>query len=204
MTPVRGRWLRRGLAVPLAALALAGCGIRSTEVPTDFGPAPSRAPCELSAPDLSAQSAGGIAVQVYLLCSSQLVTVDRTVELPKGATTAGDRVQVAQALLGELEQEPSTPEKQAGYTTDVRGGMTVTGPRAGDPDDALRLGIPPEDLSAFALAQIVCTLANSAAAENGTVTLGGPNTEPLRRYDCPPELRSRPGTTEPPSTVVTG
>ncbi|MFJ6568080.1 hypothetical protein ACIQNU_11690 [Streptomyces sp. NPDC091292] len=202
MTPVRGRWLRRGLAVPLAALALAGCGIRSTEVPTDFGPAPSRAPCELSTPDLSAQSAQGIAVQVYLLCSSQLVTVDRTVELPKGNTMAGDAVQVAQALLGELEQTPSTPEKQAGYTTDVRSGMTVAGPRPGDPDDTLRLGIPPEDLSSFALAQIICTLANSAASQNGTVTLGGPNTTPLRSYTCPTELKTRPGTTEPPSTAV--
>ena len=32
----------RLLAVPALAVLLAGCGIRATEVPTNFGPAPSR------------------------------------------------------------------------------------------------------------------------------------------------------------------
>ncbi|MGW1889573.1 hypothetical protein ACWCP6_04825 [Streptomyces sp. NPDC002004] len=193
---------RAGFAVAALSLLLAGCGIRATEVPTDFGPAPSRAPCALSGPEAETQTAKGIPVQVFLVCSSQLVTVDRSVRIPSGKASA-DRVRVAQALLDQLEETPSTAEKQAGYTTDVRGGMTVSGPRAGDPEETLRLGTPPEDLSSYALAQIVCTFANSAAAaEDGSVVLGGPGTEPLRRYKCTPEVRSRPGAVPPPSSLA--
>jgi methyl-accepting chemotaxis protein len=56
------------LAVPLLAVLLAGCGIRATEVPTDFGPAPSRVPCTLTEPDIGTQASRGILVQVFLLC----------------------------------------------------------------------------------------------------------------------------------------
>ncbi|MGW4968818.1 hypothetical protein ACWEP3_02225, partial [Streptomyces albidoflavus] len=42
---VRAAW---PLLAVVAAAVLSGCGIRATEVPTDFGPAPSRAACQLA------------------------------------------------------------------------------------------------------------------------------------------------------------
>ncbi|MFF4502236.1 hypothetical protein [Streptomyces sp. NPDC001401] len=196
----------RLLAVPaLLAALLTGCGIRSTEVPTDFGAAPSRVQCSLAEPDVSTQASRGLPVQVFLLCSSSLVAVDRTVRVPDGSPDSQRRVLVAQGLLDQLAATPSAAEKEAGYTTDVRGGMTVSGPRSGDPEDALRLSNPPGDLTSFALAQVVCTFSDSAAAEgDGSVILGGPGKEPLRRYECTDEVRSRPGTEQPPSSEVTG
>ncbi|WP_330293674.1 hypothetical protein [Streptomyces sp. NBC_00576] len=201
-------------AVPLfavLAVLLAGCGIRATEVPTDFGPAPSRVPCSLSdvpgpsAPNVAAQTSAGVPVQVFLLCASQLVTVDRAVRVPDGTAEAQRRVLVAQGLLDELARTPAASETAAGYTTDVRGGMSVRGPGPKDPEDALRLSTTPDDLASYALAQIVCTFSDSAAAEgDGHVVLGGPDTDPLRRYACTPEVRSRPGAQVPPSSGVDG
>ncbi|KMS66355.1 lipoprotein [Streptomyces viridochromogenes] len=192
------------LALSLTGAALlAGCGIRSTEVPTNFGPAPSRVHCSLSEPDVSTQAARGLPVQVFLLCGSQLVAVDRTVRVPDGTADSARRVLVAQGLLDELEATPSTAEKEAGYTTDVRGAMGVTGPRRNDPDETLRLSTPPDDLTSYALAQIVCTFSDSTAAEgDGSVILGGPSNDPPRRYECTDEVRTRPGSNEPPSTDV--
>ncbi|MEU1593690.1 hypothetical protein ABZ468_12770 [Streptomyces sp. NPDC005708] len=196
---------RPWLAVPLLATLLAGCGIRSTQVPTDFGPAPSRVPCALSGADLSAQAGRGIPVQVFLLCASQLVTVDRSVRIPDGTAEAERRVLVAQGLLGQLAARPSAAEKQAGYTTDVAAGIKVTGARDRDPENTFRLSVRVQDLTPYALAQIVCTFADSeaTAADDGTVVLGGPDVLPLRRYSCTPEVRSRPGSEEPPSSDVT-
>ncbi len=119
-------------SLPLLAVLLAGCGIRSTQVPTDFGPAPSRVPCALSGQDITTQSSHGIPVQVFLICSGQLVTVDRSVRIPDG-TAEGVRRVLGGAGSDELAETPSTPEQQAGYTTDVRGGMTVSGPRPQHP-----------------------------------------------------------------------
>ncbi|MFE6623547.1 hypothetical protein [Streptomyces sp. NPDC057740] len=185
------------------AALLTGCGIRPTEVPTNFGPAPSRVHCSLSEPNVSTQAARGLPVQVFLLCGSQLVAVDRTVRVPDGTADSARRVLVAQGLLDELEATPSTAEKEAGYTTDVRGAMAVTGPRPGDPDETLHLSTAPNDLTSYALAQIVCTFSDSTAAEgDGSVILGGPTTTPPRRYECTDEVRTRPGTNEPPSTDV--
>ncbi|MFF5182625.1 hypothetical protein ACFY30_02375 [Streptomyces sp. NPDC000345] len=198
--------VRRLLALPLLAGLLTGCGIRATEVPTDFGPAPSRVRCSLTEPDVTAQSArAGVPVQVFLQCGSSLVAVDRSVRVADGAADSERRVVVAQGLLDQLAASPSAAEKEAGYTTDVRGGMTVSGPGPKDPDDALRLSVPPGDLTSYALAQLVCTFSDSAAAEgDGSVVLGGPGTEPLRRYECTDEVRSRPGSAEPPSSEVAG
>ncbi|MFE9772606.1 hypothetical protein ACFYOV_13170 [Streptomyces sp. NPDC005931] len=191
------------VGLPVLAVLLAGCGIRATEVPTDFGPAPSRVRCTLGEPDVSTQSARGLPVQVFLLCGSSLVAVDRTVRVPDGATDSGRRLLVAQGLLDQLSVPPSADEKQAGYTTSVRGGLTVRGPRPGDPEDALRLSSAPSGLTSYALAQVVCTFSASAAAEgDGSVVLGGPDDEP-RRYECTDEVRARPGTKEPPSRKVT-
>ncbi|WP_030682808.1 hypothetical protein [Streptomyces cellulosae] len=196
--------VRRLLALPVLAVLLTGCGIRATEVPTDFGPAPSRVRCSLAEPDLSTQASRGLPVQVFLLCGSSLVAVDRTVRVPDGTADSARRVLVAQGLLDELAATPSTAEKEAGYTTDVHGGMTVSGPRPKDPVDALRLSSPPGELTSYALAQLVCTFSDSAAAEgDGSVVLGGPGGAPARRYACTDEVRTRPGGTEPPSAEVT-
>ncbi|MFF7855364.1 hypothetical protein [Streptomyces sp. NPDC007904] len=193
------------VAVAALGTLLAGCGIRATEVPTDFGPAPSRVRCSLAEPDASAQAARGLPVQVFLLCGSSLVAVDRTVRVPDGAADSGRRVLVAQGLLDELSVPPSAAEKEAGYTTSVRGGAAVSGPRPGDPEDALRLSTAPESLSSTALGQIVCTFSDSAAAEgDGSVVLGGPGDGPPRRYKCTDEVRARPGGTEPPSSEIAG
>ncbi|GAA3495548.1 lipoprotein [Streptomyces prasinosporus] len=185
----------------LGVTVLTGCGIRATEVPTDFGPAPSRVRCSLAEPDASKRAAPGLQVQVFLLCGSSLVAVDRTVRVPDGATDSGRRVVVAQGLLDELAASPSAAEEEAGYTTRVRSGTTVGGPRPGDPEDTLRLSTPPGSLASSALGQIVCTLSDSAAAEgDGSVILGGPDEAPPRRYACTDEVRTRPGGAEPPST----
>lgn len=200
MTTVRRRSVRPWAALGLLAALLTGCGIRSTQVPTDFGPAPSHVPCAVSG-DISTQTSGGVPVQVFLLCSAQLVPVDRSVSIPAGTAEGARRVLVAQGLLDELAETPSTAELQAGYATDVRGGMTVSGPRDKDPEETLRLSTPPDDLTRFALAQIVCTFADSAAAQDdGSVILGGPATTSLNRYECTPEVRASPGTESPPST----
>ncbi|MFE0133683.1 hypothetical protein ACFWY6_19255 [Streptomyces sp. NPDC059037] len=195
------RRLRAALLAAALTATLTACGIRSTEVPTDFGPGPSRVPCVMSGSSIASQSSG-IPVQVFLVCAAQLVTVDRTVRIPADKATT-DRVRIAQALLDELEHPPSDPEKQAGFATDVRGGTVVSGPGDDDPDDALRFSTPPEDLSAFALAQIVCTYADSAAAAGErSVILGGPGDAPLRRYECTQAVRQRPGTEAPPAETV--
>ncbi|MEU0248817.1 hypothetical protein ABZ192_31750 [Streptomyces sp. NPDC006235] len=192
-------------AVSVLALLLAGCGIRATEVPTNFGPAPSRVRCSLAEPDVSTQAARGLPVQVFLLCGSSLVTVDRTVRVPDGAADSERRMLVAQGLLDQLAAQPSPAEKEAGYSTDVRGGIAVGGPRPGDPEDTLRLSMAPDGLTSYALAQIVCTFSDSAAAEgNGSVVLGGPGAGPPRRYECTDEVRARPGSKEPPSKDAAG
>ncbi|GAA0915558.1 hypothetical protein [Streptomyces thermoalcalitolerans] len=191
-------------ALPALALLLTGCGIRPTEVPTDFGAAPSRVPCSLSQPSTAARPSPGVSVRLFLLCGSSLMTVDRTVEVPENTADARRRVLVAQGLLDQLAVPPSAEESAAGYATHVPDGLTVTGPRPKDPGEALRLSTAPESLTPYALAQIVCTLSDSAAAEgDGSVVLGGPDGTPLRRYQCNEELRSHPGTAKRPSTPVT-
>ncbi|MYW68522.1 hypothetical protein GTY65_31255 [Streptomyces sp. SID8379] len=187
----------------LSALVLAGCGIRPTEVPTEFGAAPTRVGCSLSGTDRAQASAGGqFPAQIYLVCTSQLVTVDRTVTLERGR--ASERAVVAQQLLEQLERKPSAEEAQAGYSTDVDAGMKVSGPREGDPANALRLSTPPDDLSPYALAQIVCTFANSkmTTGDGDHMVLGGPGSDPLRDYECTDAVKARPGTIPAPATTV--
>ncbi|WP_329118126.1 hypothetical protein [Streptomyces sp. NBC_01465] len=179
----------------IAALCAAatGCGIRDTSVPVDAGQAPSRVPCDLPAENVATQAMEGIPVRIYLVCGSQLVSADRTVQIPQGSDTA-DRVRVAQMLLDELQEPPTTAERQAGFTTDVRGSLTVNGPRKNDPRTALRLNRAPEDLPSAALAQVVCTYADSALVEeqDDAVLLGGPGGEQVRSYACTQELKARP------------
>lgn len=198
------RGARGLLAAGALGVLLAGCGIRATEVPTDFGPAPSRVRCSLAEPEVSTQAVRGLPVQVFLLCGASLVAVDRTVRVPDGAADAR-RVLVAQGLLDELSEQPSAAEREAGYTTRVRRGTTVSGPRPGDPEDTLRLSEAPGSLPSSALAQIVCTFSDSAAAESdGAVALGGPDNSRPRRYQCTDEVRSHPADEAPPSSEATG
>lgn len=174
----------------LCAVLAAGCGIRTTSVPVDAGPAPSRVPCAMPAEDVTAQAQRGIPVEVYLICASQLVTVDRTVQVQE---TKSDRIRVAVALLDELRKKPPGPEQQAGFSTDVPSALRVVGPRAGDPQGALRLSEQPEDLTPEALAQIVCTYAESEPlVQHGTVMLGGPGDYAPRGYLCTAETKASP------------
>ncbi|WBO64217.1 hypothetical protein [Streptomyces camelliae] len=197
--------VRRLLALPLLGLLLSGCGIRATQVPTDFGAAPSRVPCSLAGPDVATQSSQGVPVQVFLLCGASLVTVDRTVRVPDGTPDARRRVIVAQGLLDQLAASPSAAERSAGYTTYVPGGLNVSGPAPKDPEDTLRLNTPPSRLTSYALAQLVCTLSDSAATEgDGSVILAGPAPDTPRRYACTDDVRNRPGSAEPPSSEVLG
>ncbi|MFY4721585.1 hypothetical protein [Streptomyces sp. LaBMicrA B280] len=203
MTTVRrrARHGRRWLALPLLGTLLTGCGIRATQVPTDFGPAPSRVPCSLTGSGQSPQQ--GVPVQVFLLCGSSLVTVDRTVRVPEGTPDARRRVMVAQGLLDQLATAPSSAERSAGYATYVPGGLSVSGPAPHDPEDTLRLSTAPSRLPSAALAQLVCTLSDSAATEgDGSITLGGPSPAPLSRYACTDDVRNHPGTTAPPASDV--
>ncbi|MCX4770266.1 hypothetical protein [Streptomyces sp. NBC_01285] len=173
----------------LCAILAAGCGIRTTSVPVDAGPAPSRVPCEMPAQDATAQPRQSISAEIYLICNSQLVTVDRTFQVQEAKSGST----VAAALLAELRKEPPGPERQAGFSTDVPESLRVSGPRAGDPKGALRLSEQPEDLTAEALAQIVCTYTESEPlVQDGTVMLGGPGKYAPRGYLCTAETKASP------------
>ncbi|MFH9421312.1 hypothetical protein [Streptomyces sp. NPDC017529] len=191
----RVRLRRRAAALAAAALAalapaLAGCGIRGTSVPVDAGSAPSRVSCKVPGPAAPAVP-DGAPVKVYLVCSSALATVDRTVTVPK--QRPADRLQVAGDLLDELQEQPGTAEEEAGFSTSVPEDLEVSAPRAGDPEGTLRLSTRPEDLPSFALAQIVCTFGGSAAL-GGTdaAVLGGPGDSHPLRYACTAEVRAHP------------
>ncbi|MCX4724289.1 hypothetical protein OHB13_23275 [Streptomyces sp. NBC_00440] len=189
-----GRTKPAAILMGLAALCAltAGCGIRDTSVPVDAGAAPSRVPCNLPADGDTAQAPQGIPVRVYLVCGSRLVPVDRTVQIAEGRTLS-DGVRVAEKLLDELREKPTVTEKEAGFSTDVQDSLSVSEGRKSDPAGALRLSRDPADLPANALAQIVCTYAESAAAEtDGSVVLGGPDGDPPRAYSCTQQLKTRP------------
>ncbi|OSC57558.1 hypothetical protein B5180_37950, partial [Streptomyces sp. BF-3] len=160
----------------------------------------------------------GVSAEVYLVCASQLVTVERPV--PADAVGA-EPVEVARALLSEVQRAPSAGERRAGFTTAVPAGLRVDPPRDGapsagerragfttavpaglrvdpprdgDPAGTLRLSSQPEDLSEEALAQLVCTYAESdALVRDGSVVLGGPGDYPPRGYLCTSQTKSRPG-----------
>ncbi|MFI1185490.1 hypothetical protein [Streptomyces californicus] len=177
-------------AVVVAAL-VSGCGIRTTSVPVDAGAAPSRVPCRLSPSDVASVSPEGARATVHLVCASQLVTVERPVD--RGAV-GDDPAVVARALLAEAQRAPSAGERRAGFTTAVPVGLRVAAAREGDPAGTVRLSSQPEDLSAEALAQLVCTFAESEAlVRSGRVVLGGPGTYPPRRYLCTEQTKARPG-----------
>ncbi|WDG29099.1 hypothetical protein N7925_12405 [Streptomyces sp. CA-278952] len=189
--PLR-RHTAASLAAVLAAAALvSGCGIRTTSVPVDAGPAPSRVPCRLSSSDVATRSPDHVSTTVYLVCTSQLVTAERPVAAD---ATGADPLAVARALLEEVQQAPTADERRAGFTTAVPAGLRVSPARDGDPAGAVRLSSQPEDLSAEALAQLVCTYAESETlVRDGSVVLGGPGDYPPRGYLCTSQTKSRPG-----------
>ncbi|MEU1277711.1 hypothetical protein [Streptomyces sp. NPDC005805] len=189
----RARRTRAAALLGLAgALALAGCGIRPTQVPVEAGPAPSRVPCEVSADDMTPQSGRtGIPLRVYLVCATQLVPVERTAATPDDKAAAS-RLHAAQTLLDALQQDPSTAEHEAGLMTYLRGPLVLSGAREGDPEGTLRLSRPPEDLPAEGLAQLVCTLVETRSGRNGALLLGGPGDWAPRAYLCPPSVKERP------------
>jgi hypothetical protein len=179
-------------AVLLAVLPLAtGCGIRTTSVPVDAGPAPSRVSCAVPKPENSPGVTDAQVEHVYLVCGMQTTPVPRTVQVRQRAT---GRVEQVRELIAQLQRSVLGAEAKAGFATTVPGTLEVAGPAPGDRFDALRLGQPIEDLPSFALAQIVCTIAVSDLASPGhSVVLGGP--EPggkVSRYTCTPDLRTRP------------
>nr|WP_010300693.1 hypothetical protein [Streptomyces sp. SA3_actF] len=179
-------------------LLLAGCGIRPTEVPTDAGPAPSRLPCVLDEDSVS-QPPGTTPAKVYLVCGAQLVVVNRYLSEP----AAPGAVPVARQLLDQLLLQPSEAERLAHFTSAVPSGTALAGPRPGDPAHTLRLTVDPAGLTGPGLAQLVCTLGESAAATaRGTVLLGGPGESPVRAYECDRELRGNPGRTPVPTVPV--
>ncbi|EFG65238.1 conserved hypothetical protein [Streptomyces sp. SPB074] len=194
-----GRPVRRACGV-LAGLALllAGCGIRPTEVPTDAGPAPSRLPCVLDEDGVS-QPPDTTPAKVYLVCGAQLVVVNRYL----AERSAPGAVPVARQLLDQLLLQPSEAERLAHFTSAVPSGTALTGPRPGDPAHTLRLTVDPAALTGPGLAQLVCTLGESAAATaRGTVLLGGPGESPVRAYECDRELRGNPARTPVPTVPV--
>ncbi|MFP8885997.1 hypothetical protein [Streptomyces mangrovi] len=202
----------RASAAALAALALGGCGIRSTPVPVDAGPAPSRASCAApAAEEERGPGDGSVRADVFLVCGGTVSAVGRTVA-PGGseqgpAPESGSesdpesgpdaRLETARELLRELRRNPSRAEREAGFGSSVPGDLEIGGPVDGDPGGTLRLSRDPGGLPSFALAQIVCTLTGTAAAgRDGSVVLGGPvrdgGGEPPLRYSCTDALRGSP------------
>ncbi|KOX26630.1 lipoprotein [Streptomyces sp. NRRL F-6491] len=186
----------------MAAL-VAGCGIRTTSVPVDAGAAPSRVPCSTAEDGTTGTT--GVPVRVFLVCGSQLETVERRSPLPEGKADA-DPVRTARLLLTQLLAVPSESERRAGFTTAVRGPLTVGGGHRDDPAGTLRLSRQPEDLAPVALSQLVCSFAESSAGTSDrTVLLGGPGPYAPKRYRCTTELRERPESappTAPPPTAT--
>lgn len=159
-------------------------------MPVDAGAAPSRVPCRTSAA-ATRQPLESIPVHIYLVCASELATVERTVEADESGS---DRLRMARSLLSELQQVPPVDERRAGFATDVPSDLRVTEARKGDPEGTLRLSRQPEDLPAEALAQVVCTYAESEPlGSGGPVLLGGPGNYSPRGYLCTTETKSRPG-----------
>ncbi|MFJ8858178.1 hypothetical protein ACIRD8_07040 [Streptomyces sp. NPDC102451] len=194
--PHRGRRGPRravaALAAVVACAALAGgCGIRSTSVPVDAGAAPSRMPCRTASAEATAPPPGNVSVRVYLVCASQLVTVERSVAVDESRS---GRLLIAQALLAELQRDPDAAERRAGFSTDVPAALRVTDAHKGDPEGTLRLSEQPDDLPAEALAQVVCSYAESESlGSGGSVLLGGPGNYAPRGYLCTSETKSLPG-----------
>jgi hypothetical protein len=187
---------RRRIAASAAALGAlplmltTGCGIQPTSVPVDAGAAPSRIACVLPGGGPNTAEPEFTVVRAYLVCGSRVSPVQRSVRLHEG------QVDVAAALLDTLAAEPGPQERAAGFDSQVPADLEVRAGGPADPPGTLRLSTPLTELPSFALAQIVCTFAETAArTERGAVVLGGPADAVLperpRRLECTTELRNR-------------
>ncbi|MFD5389830.1 hypothetical protein [Streptomyces sp. NPDC056669] len=190
------RWSRSAALLLAGAVALlaSGCGIRGTSVPVDAGAAPSRASCRAPESERAAEGVSRVSVRIYLLCSSQVLSVSRTTRVGDEKTSR-EPVRIARALLEQLRLPPTAAEAAAGFTTAVADWVEISGPAKDDPDSALRLNRPPEEIRSLGLAQIVCTLADTTVAgDDGKVVLGGPDSQrdPLKAYQCTEEMRRNP------------
>ncbi|MGG7571816.1 hypothetical protein [Streptomyces sirii] len=195
MTPTGQRW-RRAAGAAALALTAAGCGIRGTSVPVDAGGAPSRVSCKAPG-KASPGTTDGAHSAVYLVCGSALVQVERTAPPAKDTTAADPRLRAARTLLVELQRTPSADEETAGFSSALPQGLKVDGPRRGDPSEALRLSIRPDDLPSFALAQLVCTYgASPALGRTHAAVLGGPGDDTAHRYDCSADVLAHPDIAE--------
>ncbi|MDF9815226.1 hypothetical protein [Streptomyces sp. SPB162] len=205
----RARTLRTAaLLAALVTAATCGCGIRTTTVPVDAGPAPTRVSCAAPSAAVPSETPGTTVVKVYLVCSALAAQVTRTLTVPDGALARpapADRLVAAHELLGQLQRRPSAAEAEAGFATEVPGNLDISGPLRGDPKDALRLSLSLDELPSFALAQLVCTFeaAPGVGTADHTVLLGGPNPEDhIKRYGCTSALRTRPEAADTAGTVV--
>ncbi|MCZ4126037.1 hypothetical protein [Streptomyces sp. H39-S7] len=196
------------LLAALVTAAACGCGIRTTTVPVDAGPAPTRVSCAAPKATVPPETPGATVVKVYLVCSALAAQVTRTVTVPDstGARPAPvNRLVAAHELLGQLQRRPSATEAEAGFATEVPGNLGIIGPLAGDPKEALRLSLALDELPSFALAQLVCTFAaapGTTTADHG-VLLGGPEAKDhIKRYVCTSALRTRPEAADTAGTVV--
>ncbi|MCZ2527256.1 hypothetical protein [Streptomyces sp. HB2AG] len=136
--------------------------------------------------EASGKPAAQRAVEVYLVCRSEVVPRTRT-----AGFRDDDPEAAARRLVGLLRAGPTREEGGAGFTTDVPPDLQVRGPRSGDPEDAWRLSREPDELPSFALAQLVCTF-SASLADGGPVLLGGPDDDRVLSYPCTQELRTRP------------
>jgi hypothetical protein len=187
MSPVRRRGAGAAAALG-AALLLGGCGIRTTSVPVDAGPAPSRVSCAAPRPPAKPDPSE-VTRQVFLVCSSQVTPVSRNLALPDNRVDWYARVQ---QLIGQIQFSPLAAEAKAGFSSAVPASLSLSAPLSGDPKDVLRLSQAPAGLPPFALGQIVCTLtADPLVAPHQSVVIGGPDAaDGLRSYTCTSDLRT--------------
>jgi hypothetical protein len=120
--------------------------------------------------------------------------------VPDGAQ---DRLGTVRLLLAQLQSRAGVEETSAGFTSAVPENLDVSGPRRGDPADTLRLSVEQDGLPAFALAQIVCTFAGTAAGSTDhTVVLGFSDSATARRFSCTGDLRTLPDAAQTAGTAV--
>ncbi|MEU3463660.1 hypothetical protein ABZ721_27395 [Streptomyces sp. NPDC006733] len=206
----RARTIRgAALLAALVTVTTCGCGIRTTTVPVDAGPAPTRVSCAAPKATVPTAPPGATLLKVYLVCSALAAQVTRTVIVPDGAGVGPaptDRLAAAHELLGQLQRRPSAAEAEAGFATEVPGNLDITGPLPGDPKEALRLSLSLDELPSFALAQLVCTFeaVPGVSTSDHAVLLGGPpeDHQRVKRYTCTSALRTRPEAADTAGTAV--
>ncbi|SEG99771.1 hypothetical protein SAMN05444920_11447 [Nonomuraea solani] len=151
---MRTTFARRAIAAGLLTLiAVAGCGVRPSDVITAGDP-----PSGPVAPS-------AMTTTLYLVRNGRLSPVTRS----------GDRRLFLTTKLALLATGPTTREQEHGFTTDL---PPEAAPFAVTPKPAGRLVVTPStpagELSILAIQQIVCTVVAAAAPESpGLITVLG-------------------------------